>query len=408
MPVLTAHPTEVQRKSILDRQREIADLLTQRDRIQLTPEEQVQNENALRRVILTLWQTRVLRSARLTVADEIENGLAFYRYTFLREVAALYGEIEDILEKRLGEKFALPPFLHIGSWIGGDRDGNPFVTHQVTLRASERQSTIAMDFYLEEIHKLGRELSQSARLVDITPELEKLARNSPDKSDHRVDEPYRRALIGVYSRLAATSQKLDHHAAERPPVGISEPYESAAEFIEDLDALAQSLNAHGSSRVVKGRLRSLRRTVQVFGFHLAPLDMRQHSGVHEETVDELFTHSGRPGYAELEEEARCEWLVDEIQIPKPLRSTHTEYRMDEELSILDTAKDIHRLYGREALPNYVISKTASVSDMLEVALLLKEAGLLKPGEKPELQVNIIPLFETIEDLRGCGKIMEKL
>ena len=408
VPVLTAHPTEVQRKSILDRQREIADLLTKKDRIQLTPDELVQNEEDLRRIILTLWQTRVLRSARLTVADEIENGLAFYRYTFLREVAALYGEIEDILEKHLGEKFPLPPFLHIGSWIGGDRDGNPFVTHQVTLRAAERQSTIVMDFYLEEIHKLGRELSQSARLVDISPELEKLAAESPDKSDHRIDEPYRRALISIYSRLAATSQKLDHHAAERPPVGVSEPYTSVGEFIEELDILAQSLNAHGSGRVVNGRLRQLRRTAEVFGFHLAPLDMRQHSGVHEETVEELFRHAGKPGYPDLGEDEKCAWLLDEIELPRPLRAPHAEYHMQSELDILDTAGDIHRLYGREALPNYVISKTASVSDMLEVALLLKEAGLLKPGKDPMLHINIIPLFETIEDLRGCGAIMERL
>jgi phosphoenolpyruvate carboxylase len=410
VPVLTAHPTEVQRKSILDRQSEIAELLTDRDRIQLTPQEKIQNEDALRRVILTLWQTRVLRSARLTVADEIENGLAFYRYTFLREVAALYAEIEDTLEARLEKRISIPPFLHIGSWIGGDRDGNPFVTHQVTLRAAERQSTMALDFYLAEIHKLGKELSQSVRVVDISPALEKLAADSPDKSDHRVDEPYRRALIRIYSRLAATAQKLDHHAAERAPVGISEPYGSASELIGDLDILAESLNSHGSSRVVNGRLRQLRRTIEVFGFHLAPLDMRQHSGVHEETVDELFQHAGRPGYAELSEEDRCAWLIDEISVAKPLRSIHAEYgqRVDNELSILDTAGDIHRRYGSDALPNYIISKTASVSDMLEVALLLKEADLLKPGVKPELHVNIIPLFETIDDLRGCGPIMEKL
>ncbi len=410
VPVLTAHPTEVQRKSILDRQREIADLLTQRDRITLTREETAQNEEALRRVILTLWQTRVLRSARLTVDDEIENGLAFYRYTFLREVAALYAEIEDTLASRLGGNFSLPPFLHIGSWIGGDRDGNPFVTHQVTLRAAERQSTVAMDFYLEEIHELGKELSQSIRLVEISPALEKLADASPDKSDHRMDEPYRRALIGVYSRLAATSQKLDHHAAERPPVGISEPYANAGEFIHDLDILLDSLRSHGSSRVVNGRLRHLRRTAEVFGFHLAPLDMRQHSGVHEETISEIFLHAGRPGYAALSEEERCAWLLEEIQIHRQLRSAHDEYsaQVASELSILDTAGDIHRRYGRDALPNYIISKTASASDILEVALLLKEAGLLKTGDNPELYVNIIPLFETIEDLRGCGAIMEKL
>ena len=410
VPVLTAHPTEVQRKSMLDRQREIADLLTKRDRIQLTVEELAQNEEALRRVILTLWQTRVLRSARLTVGDEIENGLAFYRYTFLREVAALYAEIEDTLGRRIGRSSPLPPFLHIGSWIGGDRDGNPFVTHQVTLRAAERQSTVAMDFYLEEIHALGKELSQSIRLVDISPELEKLVTTSPDKSDHRIDEPYRRALIGIYSRLAATSQKLDHHAAERPPVGISEPYANVGEFIHELDILIDSLSENGSSRVVDGRLRQLRRTAEVFGFHLAPLDMRQHSGVHEETVSELFQHAGRPGYAELSEEERCRWLLEEIEIHRPLRSAHVEYgtQAASELNILDAAEDIHRRFGREALPNYVISKTASVSDMLEVALLLKEAGLLKTGTGPELYVNIIPLFETIEDLRGCGIIMDKL
>ena len=408
VPVLTAHPTEVQRKSILDRQREIADLLTQRDRIQLTPEELTQNEEDLRRIVLTLWQTRVLRSARLTVADEIENGLAFYRYTFLREVAGLFGEIEDILEKRLGEKFPIPPFLHIGSWIGGDPDGNPFVTRQVTLRAAERQSTIAMDFYLEEIHRLGKELSQSLRLVDISFELEKLAAESPDKSDHRIDEPYRRALIRIYSRLAATSQKLDHHTAERPPVGISEPYEHVDDFIKELDILILSLNAHGSNRVVNGRLRHLRRTAEVFGFHLAPLDMRQHSGIHEETVDELFLHAGKAGYIDLPEEDRCKWLLDEISTSRLLRSAHAEYRTAGELDILDAAGEIHRRYGRQALPNYIISKTASVSDLLEVALLLKEAELLKPGKNPDLNVNIIPLFETIEDLRNCGTIMEKL
>ncbi|NNM83539.1 MAG: phosphoenolpyruvate carboxylase [Burkholderiales bacterium] len=406
-PVLTAHPTEVQRKSMLDRQREIANLLTERDRMQLTREELSRNEESLRRAILTLWQTRVLRPTRLTVADEIENGLAFYSYTFLREVAALYAEIEDEIDRRFGQKISIPPFLHIGSWIGGDRDGNPFVTHQVTLRAAERQSSVVMDFYLEEIHRLGKELSLSTRLVEITPELERLTESSPDKSDHRMDEPYRRSLIGVYSRLAATSQKLDHHAAERPPVGISEPYSNAAEFLHDLDIVADSLKSHGSGRIVNGRLRNLRRTVEVFGFHLAPLDMRQHSGIHEETVAELFSHAGMPGYADLSEQDRCKWLLDELNSPRQMRSAHVEYsdQVSGELDILDAATEIHRRFGRKALPNYVISKTASVSDMLEVALLLKEAGLLRESD---LQVNIIPLFETIEDLRGCGEIMDTL
>jgi phosphoenolpyruvate carboxylase len=410
-PVLTAHPTEVQRKSILDCQSEIARLLTERDRMQLTPDELAQNEEALRRVVLTLWQTRVLRELRLTVNDEIENGLSYYRYTFLRQLPRLYAEIEDLLAQQGFERAPLAGFLKLGSWIGGDRDGNPYVTHEVMHHALTRHSSTAMDFYFEEIHQLGGELSQSVRIVETTAELEQLAAQSPDTSEHRRDEPYRRALTGVYARLAATSRLLDHHVPDRRAIAEAPPYRDSAEFAQDLAVLADSLGANGSERVARGRLRSLHRAAVIFGFHLAPLDMRQHSGVHEQVVAELFALGARrEGYAALPEVERRTWLLEELRLPRLLRSPYLAYSEDvrKELAILDAAADTHRRYGAEALPNYIISKADGVSDLFEVALLLKEVGLLQPGETPRLDVNIVPLFETINDLRDCGPIMDQL
>ncbi len=411
-PVLTAHPTEVQRKSILDCQMEVARLLAERDRPVLTPDEARGNEEALRCAILRLWQTRILRATRLTLNDEIENGLAYYHYTFLREVPRLHAEIEDLAANHLGESgLRMPAILRIGSWIGGDRDGNPHVTPEVMLHALQRQSTLALDFYLAEVHQLGAELSMAQRLVHVSAELEQLAVASPDRSEHRRDEPYRRALTGIYSRLAATAQRLDHYAPEHPAVGAAQPYTDCNEFIRDLDIIIDSLEHHGAQRIARGRPRHLRRAAEVFGFHLCPLDMRQHSSVHEQVVAELIARGhGTDGYAGLPETGRIELLLREIATPRPLKSPYLEYsaEVSQELRVLAAAAAIHQRYGSQALPNYIISKTDGVSDVLEVALLLKETGLLAPGPEPRLDVNIIPLFETIADLRGCGAIMDAL
>jgi phosphoenolpyruvate carboxylase len=409
-PVLTAHPTEVQRKSILDCQAEIARLLTERDRMRLTPEEQARNEAALRRVVLTLWQTRVLRELRLTVDDEIENGLSYYRRTFFSELPGLYAEIEDRLAGLGAAATPVASFLRVGSWIGGDRDGNPYVTDEVLRHALTRQSSTAMDHYFEQLHALGSELSQSLRLVDVTPALEALAATSPDGSEHRRDEPYRRALIGVYARLAETSRVLDHHPPERRALVRAAPYGSSDEFAADLAVIADSLQRNGGAGVAAGRLRSLKRTVDVFGFYLAPLDMRQHSGVHEAVIAELFASGdGRQGYASLPESDRRQWLLQELGVARPLRSPHVEYSPPTgfELGILDAAAQLQQRYGRRALPNYIVSKTDEVSDLLEVVVLLKEAGMCLPGPQPRLDLNVIPLFETISDLRACARVMEE-
>ncbi len=411
-PVLTAHPTEVQRKSILDCQLEIARRLTERDRLKLTAEERAANEDALQRLVLTLWQTRVLRELKLTVADEIENGLSYYRYTFLSQLPRLYAQIEEQVAARWpGTVLSAAPFLRLGSWIGGDRDGNPFVTADVMRHALVRQSSLAMDWYLEQVHLLGSELSQSLRVVKVSPELAAMADEATDVSGHRRDEPYRRALIGIYSKLAATSIALDHHSPDRRAVGEAAPYPEVETFIADLRVLAESLCSNGSARVAGGRLRNLIHAASIFGFHLTPLDMRQHSGVHEQVVAELY-HQGarRGGYASIDEEERRRWLVSELEIPRLLRSPYLRYSEDteRELAVLDTAAEMQQRYGRAALPNYIISNANSVSDMLEVCLLAKEAGMLEPAAEGKLHLNVIPLFETIADLRGCGPIMDDL
>jgi phosphoenolpyruvate carboxylase len=409
-PVLTAHPTEVQRKSILDCQMEIARLLALRDRVALTPEEARDNDGELRRVILTLWQTRIVRPVRLTVFDEIENGLAYYRYTFLREVPRLYAAIEDLLADTFGP-VEVGTALRMGNWIGGDRDGNPYVTAELTLQAVQRQSALAFDFYQSEVHQLGAELSQTKRVVDVSPALEALADTSPDRSEHRLDEPYRRALSGIYARLAATACAHGHEPGMRHPVADAAPYSSCADFAAELGIIAESLSAHGGERIARGRVRHLRRAAEAFGFHLCTLDMRQISTTHEEVVAELFDRgANRPGYAELPEAGRRRALLEELALSRPLRSPFVEYSAvtAAELKVFDAAAAIHRRYGPEALPNYIISKTDDVSDLLEVALLAKEAGLLTPGPEPRLAFNIVPLFETIADLRGCGTVMEAL
>jgi phosphoenolpyruvate carboxylase len=411
-PVLTAHPTEVRRKSVIDREMEVARLLAERDRVELTPEEKAIAEEALRRAVLTLWQTNIVRRSRLAVVDEVANGLAYYDYTFLRELPRLYGELEDQLHSIDPTLTAagLPSFLRIGSWIGGDRDGNPFVTAEVLRQTLRMQSDRALSFYLDELHLLGGELSLDANLVRTSQELRELAERSPDRSPHRRDEPYRRAISGVYARLAATAWALDRFEAPRGAVADAPAYATVGELQADLDVLHRSLFDNGSETLARGRLRSLRRAVDVFGFHLAAVDLRQNSDVHERSLAELF-ELARPGtgYRALAEDARIALLLSEIETARPLASPFLAYSAEtaSELEILRAAAEAQQRYGKEAVPNYVISKTDGVSDILEVALLLKEAGLLRPREG-ELDVNIIPLFETIADLRNCSAVMDEL
>lgn len=411
-PVLTAHPTEVQRKSILDCHLIISSLLSERDRLDMTPDDEAGNEEALRRFVLILWQTRMLRTAKLSVRDEIDNGLEYYRYTFLKEIPAIYANLEKQLEARFGfgKDSRIPSLLRVGSWIGGDRDGNPFVTYDVMLDAMRRHSSLAFEHYLNETYVLGRRLSLTERYTDISDALRTLSAASPDTDIARADEPYRRALNLIYARLSSTATGLGHEITHLPPLDKNaQPYATPQEFIADLDILIDSLFQHGAVYLARGRLANLRRAVEVFGFHLAPLDMRQHSAIIEETVSELFSRSGgKANYPDLNEAERRETLLSALQAATPLIGDIEQYGdiAKSELRIMQTAADIHSRFGRAALPNHIISKTDSVSDMLELALMLQQVDLLEGSDK--LHVNIIPLFETIEDLRGGAAIMDEL
>ena len=411
-PVLTAHPTEVQRKSILTVQMEVAKLLAERDHGPMTPEEEEANLESLQRAVLTLWQTAILRTTKLAVTDEVANGLTFYDYTFLREMPCFYAQLEDHL-RRMDPSWTtteLPSFLRMGSWIGGDRDGNPFVTAPVLRQAMRMQSTRALQFYLDELHALGAELSLSTRVIAVSEPLRQLAERSPDPSPHRKMEPYRQAISGIYARVAATLRTLDGLEAPRHAVGDAPPYQTSAEFRSDLDIIDRSLTVNGSAALAKGRLRHLRRAVDLFGFHLASIDLRQNSDVHERSVAELLSFADpRIDYKSLSEDERIELLVRELETNRPLSSRYADYSEEtaSELDILRTAADARARFGSDAVVNCVISKTDGVSDILEVAVLLKEAGLLRPKDKA-LHLNIAPLFETIGDLRNCAATMDRL
>ncbi len=419
-PVLTAHPTEVQRKSILDAEREIAQLLTQRDDIQaraqlynsakdaLTPRELAANEAQLRARVAQLWQTRLLRYSKLTVADEIENALSYYESTFLREIPRIYAD----LERELGGNQAVASFLRMGQWIGGDRDGNPNVSADTLALALRRQAEVVLRHHLTEVHNLGRELSLSSNLVQVTPEMRALAERSPDTSEHRSDEPYRRALTGIYARLAATLTDLTGGKAALHAVAPQNPYASAAEFLADLRVIEASLQSHRGAVLTAERLHPLMRAVEVFGFHLATVDLRQSSDQHEKVVAELLAKARvHADYASLTEAERRALLLALLNDARPLRVVGAQYSelATSEIAIFETARQMRERYGADAIRHYIISHTETVSDLLEVLLLQKEVGLMQgqldAGARADLIV--VPLFETIEDLRNAAPIMRE-
>ncbi|MFC4622681.1 phosphoenolpyruvate carboxylase [Comamonas nitrativorans] len=418
-PVLTAHPTEVQRQSILQAERDIARLLAERDDISaraqlfagskdaLTPRQLAANEAQLRARVEQLWQTRLLRHSKLTVADEIENALSYYETTFLHELPKLYASLEEALPGQ-----DIHSFMRMGQWIGGDRDGNPNVTAPTLELALRRQSEVALRHYLNEVHALGAELSMSSVLVKVTPAMQVLALSSPDTNSHRQDEPYRRALTGVYARLAATlTQLTGGREAERHAVAAQNPYGSAAEFLQDLQTIDASLSRHNGEALALHRLRPLIRAVQVFGFHLATVDLRQSSDKHEEVLADLLrTARVEDNYSSLDEAQRCALLHRLLCDARPLRVVGAQYAplTVSEIAIFEMAHKMLQTYGREAILHYIISHTETVSDLLEVLLLQKEVGLMQgtlDSAESQAQLIVVPLFETIGDLRAAASIM---
>ncbi|MFE7744289.1 phosphoenolpyruvate carboxylase [Nocardia sp. NPDC057455] len=407
-PVITAHPTETRRRTVFDAQARITELLRLRLRYAENERERADLELRIRRQVLSLWRTALIRLARLRIQDEISVGLRYYDLTLFDVIPAINAEVRAALRSRWPGVELLPrPILRPGSWIGGDRDGNPNVTADVVRQAAFRAASLAFERYLRELVELEKTLSLSARLVSVTPEVAALAETGyPDPAAH-ADEPYRRALHHVRARLTATASAA---LGEVPPNGLdtgARPYPAPQAVLDDLDAIDASLRGSGDGLLADDRLAALRHAIETFGFHLQSLDMRQNSEVHEQVVAELLSWAGvHSDYASLPESRRVELLAAELRTRRPLLGPHA--RLSElaakELDIVRAARDVVHTLGAAAVPNYIISMCTSVSDLLEAALLLKEGGLLDPGEPdgpPSCPMGIVPLFETIEDL-GAG------
>jgi phosphoenolpyruvate carboxylase len=404
-PVLTAHPTEARRKTLLDAEGSIARLLAARESLH-TERERRENHALLKARVVQMWQTRLLRVSRLTVRDEIQNALSYYHTTFLREIPRLYSELE--------QRFASAPiatFFRIGSWIGGDRDGNPQVNAGTLKEAFRQQCETALRHYLTESHELGAELSMSRSLVGCTGELDALADRSGDTDPHRRDEPYRRALIGIYSRLSATLENLTGTVALWHPLTRAAPYHGADELQADLAVVETSLRDHHGEALVGARLAPLRRSVEVFGFHLATVDLRQSSDRHEETLAEMLSAARvSADYTSLDEGEKQALLLRLLRDPRPLRVPGTSYteRTESELAVFNAARELGQMFGPHSIRHYVISHTEAVSDLLEVLLLQKECALMR-GVLGDAGASVallaVPLFETISDLRNAAPIM---
>lgn len=415
-PILTAHPTEVQRKSILDAVREIGNLLTERKQMRLQAyiaavdsdallEEQLeQNEQKIKARVIQLWHTRLLRRSTLTVADEVENALSYYEFTFVGEIPKIYAQLEKVLGMEVSSAF-----LRMGQWIGGDRDGNPNVDANCLEYAMRSQAHLIGQHYLKEISLLVRELSLSDFLVNVSDELKKLSHKSSDTNPHRINEPYRRALVGIEDRIKAKFKALEDSLNS---TDSEFAYSTPKDFIADLQIIKDSLAKNSPQALADDRLNTLIRSVRAFGFHLATIDLRQSSDKHQEVIAELLKVAEiESNYANLSEDQKRSVLINALKDVRPLLIAGYDYSnlANSELAIFTTAKRLLGLYGSESIRHYIISHTESVSDLLEVLVLQKETGIFTGTLQGNSQTQILvsPLFETIEDLRNSTSIMEE-
>ena len=414
-PVITAHPTEVRRKTILQVLDDVGRLLVRRD--QLVGEDRDAVDDELATAVLLLWQTALLRLSKLRVRDEINEAIRYYHASLFDVVPSLTRDLEQALGDLIGRTVDATHAIAMGSWIGGDRDGNPFVTAEVMRYAIGRQTETALEHHLVALHDLSRRLSMTDRLVTPTAELLVLAEESGDDSPFRADEPYRRALRGMHARLHAFARRAiddDHDVPGPIPAEPRPPYASPAELLDDLDVVIASLHTHGAGAIADRLVAPVRRAVAVFGAHLCGLDMRQNSAVHEQVVDDLLREAGVcADYLDLSEAQRVATLEAELRTPRLLRNRQADYRSltMSELAILEEAAAAVENVGPALIPHYVISMAHDVSDVLEVAVLLKEVGLVEAsvGDRPASgRLDIVPLFETIDDLDRSADVLASL
>lgn len=442
VPVLTAHPTQVQRKTMLDLTNHIHALLRQHRDVKAGLINENKWYNNLRCNIEIMMQTDMIRDKKLKVTNEITNVMEYYNSSFLQAVPNLMLEYKR-LAKEHGLELEQPRPITMGMWIGGDRDGNPFVTAETLKRSATIQSEVVLNYYIEKISKLYRHFSLSTSLSKTSEAVAEMAALSSDTSVFREKEPYRRAFHYIQSKLIQTLVNLkewtmvgetreDRYAVERllganahqqGPVSDyignrisgalkeisakeAPAYASAKEFKEDLKKIKDSLLENKSEYLISGEFAELLEAIDVFGFYLASIDMRQDSSVHEACVAELLKSAGiNDHYSDLSEDEKCQVLLKELlEDPRILSATHAEKSelLEKELAIFQTARELKDRLGEEVIRQNIISHATSVSDMLELAVMLKEVGLV---DTEKARVQIVPLFETIEDLDHSEETM---
>lgn len=401
VPVLTAHPTQVQRKSMLDLTNHIHSILRKYRDVKLGLINKDKWYNDLRRYIEIIMQTDMIREKKLKVTNEITNAMEYYNSSFLKAVPHLTTEYKRLAQAHgLNLKQAKP--ITMGMWIGGDRDGNPFVTAKTLKQSALTQCEVIMNYYDKKIYQLYREFSLSTSIVNVSKQVREMARQSKDNSIYREKELYRRALFDIQSKIQATKTYL----IEDEEVGTR--YETANDFYKDLIAIRDSLLENKGESLISGDFVELLQAVEIFGFYLASIDMRQDSSVYEACVAELLKSAGiHSRYSELSEEEKCDLLLKELEEdPRILSATHAEKSelLAKELAIFKTARVLKDKLGDDVIRQTIISHATSLSDMLELAILLKEVGLV---DTERARVQIVPLFETIEDLDHSEETMRK-
>ena len=416
MPVFTAHPTESKRRTT----RQILNYLSEKLAALESPAtrtyEYEKLTQDLKGAITLLWQSDDRRKRKLTVMDEVRNtGLYFFQQTLFEVVPEIYRALEKALQRKFPETdWEIPAVLRYGSWIGGDRDGNPFVTVDTTESALRAQKSVVLERYESDIKSLYEHLSSSRSRAGFSSELlDDLKKNlAPEGGTHRFnlnlasierfdEEPYRQKLILMYRKLRATREH--NEASWDSGECIDGSYANAAEFLNDLHLIRDSLKQNRGEILTRGRLKDLIRRVQVFGFHLASLDIRQHSGKHEAAIGEIFSrYRLAENYAELSEDERLELLTGELSHTRPL-TAKLNFADDTNkiIALFRKVQLAHQRVGELGIQTYIISMTESVSDLLEVLLLMQDADLFG-------KLDIVPLFETVEDLRNAPGIMQQL
>lgn len=401
VPVLTAHPTQVQRKSMLDLTNHIHNLLRKYRDVKLGLINKEKWHTDLRRYIEIIMQTDMIREKKLKVTNEITNVMEYYQSSFLNAVPRLTAEYKK-LAKEQGIELQHPKPITMGMWIGGDRDGNPFVTAETLNKSALTQCEVIMNYYDEKIYNLYREFSLSTSIVNVSDKVREMALKSQDNSIYREKELYRRALFYIQAKMQATKAYLIEDKELQPR------YATADEFYQDLLAIRDSLLENKGEYLISGEFVELMQAVEIFGFYLASIDMRQDSSVHEACVAELLASAGiNDHYSDLSEDEKCSLLLKELEEdPRILSATHAEKSelLEKELSIFKAARKLKDKLGENVIRQTIISHATSVSDMLELAIMLKEVGLV---DAQKARVQIVPLFETIEDLDHSEETMRR-